>query len=301
MALYEVAEGRRLAPIRRLNMRSEVYEREVEDLFWSSPENFVGEAVFRVSRQARLSSGGIADAVLLDALGSVIVVEIKRDVDRSQLAQCLEYAGWARGAGLEELAGMYPAGADAFFSDWQDFTESNTPMRISRSPRIVLVAHEFHGRTESAFEFLVENGVPIQLIPIDVYEEASGRRLIDIGREYEPMVPVENQPAPITRRLHLVDGRRVTIADLMDAGLLVPGDRLVWNRTRVGELHTAEIRETGAIRLDDGREFASLSSAADAAAGHGSFDGWEAWRQERDGGQLLGQLRRTLIDQNAAS
>ena len=39
----------------------------------------------------------------LDKTGRVVVFEVKRDVDRRQLAQCLEYAGWARTTNLDEL------------------------------------------------------------------------------------------------------------------------------------------------------------------------------------------------------
>ena len=46
----------------------------------------------------------------------VVVIEVKREFDRSQLAQCLEYAGWARRTNLDELAQMYrngPSGSSA--------------------------------------------------------------------------------------------------------------------------------------------------------------------------------------------
>ena len=50
--------------------------------------------------------------VALDHAARVIVIEIKRDVDRGRLAQCLEYAGWARTTNLDELAGMYHRGPE---------------------------------------------------------------------------------------------------------------------------------------------------------------------------------------------
>ena len=46
-------------------------------------------------------------------------------IERRQLAQCLEYAGWARGTNLDELAGLYHGGPEAFFADWQEFTDTN--------------------------------------------------------------------------------------------------------------------------------------------------------------------------------
>ena len=64
------------------------YEREIEALAWSNLEAFTGEALFPVARQARISGGGIPDILALDESGRVVVIEVKRDMDRSQLAQC---------------------------------------------------------------------------------------------------------------------------------------------------------------------------------------------------------------------
>ena len=116
------------------------------------------------------------------------MIEIKRDVHRSQLAQCLEYAGWARAANLDELAALYHGGPSAFFTDWQDFTETNTPVVVNRAPRIVLVARSFEDRTRSALDFLRENGLPVSVVPVAVYEDADRRRFIDVEADHEPNV-----------------------------------------------------------------------------------------------------------------
>ena len=53
-------------------------------------------------------------------------------------------------------------------------------MVLSRRPRLILVARDFHGRTESAFEFLIENGLPVKLIRVSVYEDLQDRRFVDV-------------------------------------------------------------------------------------------------------------------------
>ena len=64
--------------------------------------------------------------------------------------------------------------------------------------------------------------------------------------------------------------RRVTIRQVIDAGLLVPGERLVWERPRKGERWFATVTENGRLRLDDGSEYPTPTAAARAAAGgHG--------------------------------
>ena len=297
MPLFEIGESNQPVPFRQLSGGAELYEKEIEDLLWESFEELTGETLFRVARQPSIS-GGRPDIVALDHDARVIVVEIKRDVDRGQLAQCLEYAGWARTTNLDELAGMYHRGPDHFFTDWQDFTGSDTPVRIRRSPRLILVARDFHGRTGSAFDFLIENGLPVKLIHVSVYEDQQGRRFVDVEGEHEPEFsasgPEEGgtQVADPTK----IEGRRVRLTDLVDAGVLQPGQTLVWNHPQVGATHRATVTDAGALRLEDGRTFAAPSTAAIEAAGGGSFDGWYAWRLHGEGGETLHELRVACVE-----
>ena len=100
---------------------------------------------------------------------------------------------------------------------------------------------------------------------------------------------------PRRRTNYLLGGRRLLVADLIDAGALRPGDTLVFRRQRSGEVHRAEVLADGSLRLSDGREFRSPSSAA-AGAAAGSFDGWTAWALETTG-ESLDRLRSALLDE----
>jgi hypothetical protein len=258
---------------------------------WGNADEITGESLFPVARQPSLPEGGRPDIVFLDGQGRVAVVEIKRDLSRSQLAQCLEYAGWARTTNLQELAAMYHGGHDAFFAAWQEFTEADAPTPIRQSPRLILVAREFHGRTGSALRFLVEHKLPVLLTRVALYEDAAGRRFLDVEGDHEPDLGVDDLSGDgdVTR----IEGRRLRISDLLDEGALHPGQALVWKRPRVGEEYRATITEEGQIRLDDGRAFSSPSRAAVEAAEIPSYDGWYAWRTES--GDTLHSLREALI------
>ncbi|WP_405767376.1 hypothetical protein [Streptomyces sp. NBC_01538] len=105
--------------------------------------------------------------------------------------------------------------------------------------------------------------------------------------------PAETQ----SRARYLLDGRRVTLSDLLSAGLLAEGEQLTFVRPRMGETHEATVTSRGWIRLADGEEFRSPSKAAMVAVGYGTFDGWEAW-QVGDG-RFLMQLRQELLDRAA--
>ncbi|MFJ8939798.1 CBS domain-containing protein [Streptomyces sp. NPDC102365] len=109
-----------------------------------------------------------------------------------------------------------------------------------------------------------------------------------------PIGPADTQ----SRARYLLDGRRVTLSDLLGAGLLAEGERLTFVRPRMGETHEATVTARGWIRLTDGEEFRSPSKAAVATVGYGSFDGWAAWQV--DDGRFLLQLRQELLDRAAA-
>lgn len=170
MPLFEIADETSLLAFQQLHGGSQLYESEIEKLVWDNFEELTGEPLFPVARQPILGGGGRPDIVALDNAARVVVIEVKRDIDRRQLAQCLEYAGWARTTNLDELARMYHGGPDAFFAAWQEFNDAAAPTPVRRAPRLILIARDFHGRTGSALEFLVENHLPVRLVRVALYE-----------------------------------------------------------------------------------------------------------------------------------
>lgn len=296
MPLFEVNADDELVPFRKLAGAADLYEKQLEDLIWANIEDFTGESLLPIARQPSIGSGGRPDIVALDTNANVVVIEIKRDVDRSQLAQCLEYAGWARTASLDEIAGIHHRGKDLFFTDWQDFTESEVPEVLSRAPRLMLMARDFQGRTESAFEFLIENSVPVTIVRITVYEDQPGRRFIDVEGEHEPELPPGITESVTRQRVeHKIAGRRVQLSDLLNADLIMVGEKLEWERPRRGEIFRGTVMENGAIQIEDGRTFSAPSRAALEAAGIAAVDGWFAWRVPRLDSSLA-DLRAKLIE-----
>ena len=78
--------------------------------------------------------------------------------------------------------------------------------------------------------------------------------------------------------------RRVTIAQVLKAGLLIPGETLVWDRPRKGESWTVTVTAAGRLRLDDGREYGTPTAAARAVGGHSA--GLAVWKRTSDGRSL---------------
>ena len=102
-----------------------------------------------------------------------------------------------------------------------------------------------------------------------------------------------------TRPAYLLDGRRVTIADLIGVGLLAPGDVLRFKRPRVGRTHKAVVTADSTLSLEGGQDFRSPSTAAKVAADMPAVDGWHAWTVAASG-RSLDSLRQELRDEVAA-
>lgn len=106
------------------------------------------------------------------------------------------------------------------------------------------------------------------------------------------LVDIDNDEAQV-RRQHLFRGRRVTIRDLVEAGLLEAGAILVWELPQLGESFHVTVTETGQLQLPDGTQAGTPSRAIKDLTGK-SVDGWYAWRTG-DGGEFIGDLRHELL------
>jgi CBS domain-containing protein len=110
----------------------------------------------------------------------------------------------------------------------------------------------------------------------------------------------EQSNARGTRSSYLLNGRRITVADLLAAGLIEAGQKLQFDRPVIGQTHNATVTEDGNIKLDDGQQLKTPSAAAAAAAGTVAEDGWHAWAIESDG-RSLDNLRQVLLAWAAAA
>ncbi|MCX4798232.1 hypothetical protein OG497_30170 [Streptomyces sp. NBC_01242] len=78
------------------------------------------------------------------------------------------------------------------------------------------------------------------------------------------------------------------LAALITEGRLHVGQRLVWRRRNLKQVHHAVVVDGGGLRLDDGSVHATPSSAATALAGN-QQNGWKVFATED--GTLLKDLR----------
>jgi hypothetical protein len=70
----------------------------------------------------------------------------------------------------------------------------------------------------------------------------------------------------------------LSLKDLLEAGVLVTGQKLKWERLKTSEVHTATLLADGTLQTSDGKIHRSPSTAA-AHLGRGiSTNGWRVWR-----------------------
>jgi len=102
------------------------------------------------------------------------------------------------------------------------------------------------------------------------------------------------------RTRYLLDGRRVMVSDLVECGLLPVGSTLRFERSRKGEIYSAEVAADGGIVLADGREFRTPSRAAMVVSRERSVGGWVVWVVDSPGGpRSLDSLRAELLNEVA--
>ncbi len=179
MPLFEVGPDG-LVPFQPVDSRDEVYEQTLADLLWRDTQAICGEPLFAVRQHPVLLGGGSPALVGLDRTGSVVVALVRRQVGRNDLAECLEYVGWARGADLDELADMYWRGRGSFAEDWRAFVGSPPAPPPHRAARLLVVAGELFGRTASTLDLLVESGFPVTLVLATLHQTDEGRQLVEV-------------------------------------------------------------------------------------------------------------------------
>ena len=169
-------------------------------------------------------------------------------MDRHQLAQALEYAGWARNTNLDALAGMYHGGPKAFWDDWTEFTGTQHPVLVNQDPQLFLVARSFDFRTSEALDFLVRNKLPVKVLRVAFYVDATGRRVLDVEWEKEPSaVPSVEDGGSSASGYAGAGFREITLAEVA-AAVGTPA-ALTWSRPRKGQHFTATLLDGGRIRL----------------------------------------------------
>ena len=178
------------------------------------------------------------DVLALDKFGRLVVAELKRDkAPDSVVVQAINYAAMVRGFSVDQLAEVYLArkpeletveAALAELQDWADTLSDDT----LAPPRVVLVAEEFGPVVTNTSLFLIEQGLDLRLIRVQLYRSAenvltmTASQLLPVPDVEEFMVRPRSV-AQTQRTTRAAATRRATIPDrIVSAGELEDGARL---------------------------------------------------------------------------
>jgi len=155
-------------------------ESDIEKWLADKPKLLLPNEELLVIAQS-VAGQSMADVLALDALGRLVIVEIKRNLsDRTVVGQLLEYAARLKNASFEELqkyARRYRSD-DTFdlYAAFQEFAEGVKLAKdeFGREHRVFIVAPDSDANLRSVVEWLKMYGVPIEFVPFTIYADVQG-------------------------------------------------------------------------------------------------------------------------------
>lgn len=153
-------------------------EATLEDLIETDPE-LLGEPVLLLGRQVPTSQGKFVDLLAVDAEGTLRVLELKRDrTPREVVAQTLDYGSWVQTLSHSDVIDIFEAfrPGRAFEEAFSERFGTPPPEEVNESHTLTIVAAEIDAATERIVNYLVDYGVPINVVFF--------RHFDDDGRSY---------------------------------------------------------------------------------------------------------------------
>lgn len=197
MSLFEFDSGH-LVPAQFGRPTAQRLGKELIAAVRSQVLELVGRPLFPVVWENNSDSQLLA----MDASGQTVTVEVVEVLNAQSLVTALGRAGNFAALGWLDLAAMYPAGHEAFRSDWNEFRES-LPPRVLSGPRVIIVADIITDDVRPTLELL--SGAGVEVHELTLRQASDGRRMVDVS-------PVRG---PIAERSQMVlTGRAARLAEL---------------------------------------------------------------------------------------
>lgn len=142
-------------------------ESMLEDYIEADPA-MLGETLLIIGRQVPTAHGGFIDLLVLDDMGAVHVIELKRDkTPRDVTAQTLDYGSWVATLGSSDIHGIFATFRPgvALEEAFGEVFSSSLPEELNVSQSLTIVAASVDSATERIVRFLNEDyGVPINVV-----------------------------------------------------------------------------------------------------------------------------------------
>lgn len=120
-----------------------------------------------VGRQVRTENNKFIDLLAVNNEGHLHVIELKRGLTpRDVVAQALDYAAWVRKLGREDVQRIYAEHnqGKTFDDGFREAFDAALPETLNAAHQLTIVASELDPASERIVQYLVEYGVPINVV-----------------------------------------------------------------------------------------------------------------------------------------
>jgi hypothetical protein len=219
-----------LVPVDDSFMEAHHLEEDLESWIEKDP-SILGDDVLVIDRQLPIEGVGRLDLLCVDAAGTFVVVELKRDLTpREAVAQALDYASWLDGASEPEIETILERAEEKLGKPLEeaftDHFQTEMPELVAQNHRIILAAPRLDAAAERIIAYLANryavqinavffkyarlaNGEEILarsiLVPDELKKERAGsRRSREKLRKYDVTTPEGSYPNLSVRKVMLV-------------------------------------------------------------------------------------------------
>jgi Endonuclease NucS len=135
-----------------------------------------------IGRQVETAFGGFIDLLCLDAVGDLVVVELKRDkTPREITAQVLDYGSWVAGLSNEQITAMAESylGRDALEDAFERRFGDELPEALGENHRLLVVGSEIDASSERIIDYLSgSHGVNINGAKFQYFRDETGQEFL---------------------------------------------------------------------------------------------------------------------------
>jgi hypothetical protein len=205
LGVWRIDKGLVAVPASPLDLESRLKEILDKDITVANPGWFIIGKEVETRFKARL------DLLAIDAIGNLIVIELKRDqTPRDVVAQVLEYGTWVNALKVDEITQIYRAYVEKHHPDrakesfdqafCKRFSVKELPDDLNQEHQLVVVASQFDVRSERIVTYLAEvHGVAINAVFFRVFKDGDSEYLtrawlrdpVEVESEAEPRAPKE--------------------------------------------------------------------------------------------------------------
>lgn len=176
--LYRV-NGELVVEVGQTTMQDEVlFETQVEDWVAQRPE-MLGERLLIVGRQVTLDTGkDRIDLLALDGEGSLVVIELKRDLiggdaDLQALRYCAMVGDWTEADIRKQAEGYWESVGEEH--DFLEVTQAlcGDEAALNTSQRLILVGRDIKPRLGTMALWLIDQGVDVRVVAVTLLNDES--------------------------------------------------------------------------------------------------------------------------------